>query len=355
MPGTGGQGRAALFDAAAVSALRDNQQGVEFLARMRYAFEQDHGGNWREYPPWNMGAGVLDYLRCKRRGRKRQLKPGVPDEIDLVPLAAVPDTVKQWARGMVKLLTAKEVYYLQSMFYASEYQPAARGRYDGAYAGAFRVLSNRIGKRIYWLWRSKPIIPRNMELLKSIALRYNMPADMFTSAPDQQRDRLMQWVSDYVFGMIRGNDYAGLRRIVQEFAPKNRRILGGIIRYAKLENTQAKLKYALPSPPAVAAVLGLTRMQGYRQWQAIRRKLRGQYLRELEKIFGKNPAVLNPVVARPDLACLQCGALASVSGGVVRCSACDWQISVVELQELAHAKNDARTYKKTPVRGSSDG
>lgn len=56
-----------------------------------------------------------------------------------------------------------------------------------------------------------------------------------------------------------------------------------------------------------------------------------------------------------DLACLQCGALASVSGGVVRCSACDWQISVVELQELAHAKNEARTYKKTPVRGSSDG
>ncbi len=74
MPGTGGQGRAALFDAAAVSALRDNQQGVEFLARMRYAFEQDHGGNWREYPPWNMGAGVLDICVASVGAGKRQLQ-----------------------------------------------------------------------------------------------------------------------------------------------------------------------------------------------------------------------------------------------------------------------------------------
>jgi len=351
LPGTGGQGRAALFDRDAVLALRDNYSGAEFLARARYAFEQDRAGRTRQAsstcPPWiswNMGPSVGEYLR---------IKPGLPSEIELGPLAFVPNTIKKWASLAVKLLSKKEVHYLTALFIASEYPPLLPGVSDGAPQGSFRVLSKAIGTRLRLLWRYRPAIPRNEKYLNTIATRYEMPNkpnNIFAGSPAEQRDRLAQWVSDVIFCSILNKDFKTLRRIVQEFAPKNRDVLKNIIRYVKLENAQAKLKNVLPSPAAVAAVLGLSRMQGFRQWREIKRKLSGQCRREFDNIFSVKKVA--PVVESRDVWCLKCNHVARFAAGVVECldKNCGWRISIIDLEQDILEKRQMDNIAK-PVSG----
>lgn len=377
LPGTGGQGRPAWFDRMAVEALHSNRAGSEFLARVRYAFEQDRAGKWRSGPPWilwNMGPSVKDYLLDKRDKRS---KPGLPDEIELVPLAAVPGAIKSWARLAVKVLSEKETRYLIALFVASEYPPALPGwkRYPEA-AGANKELHGRIMRRCFnaWKWhllrglypgpsrrpgdkeaeqqREKRHAARN----KFLFYKYGKKWQTFKlKMPYEQRAALEQFWADKLFSVVRSEDYQHLKNIIMNFFPKDRRLLSLVIQYAKLENAQPKLKNALPSPPAVASVLGLSRMQTFRQWQAIKRKLPGQCRQTLDNIFAakKIPAA-EPYI----LECLQCGEAAHLVGSAVVCSSrsCGWQITIEELKEIATEENSkGRTEKKAKKVGSLDG
>lgn len=343
LDGTGGQGRRALFDPVAVAALRAHDADCELLARVRFAFEQDRAGKWREYPPWNMFPGVSEYLRAKNP------KAGAPNNIELVALADVPANVKAWARRAVNAMESKQVRYLTAMFLASEYPPRFYDRdsekLSNRASDSFADLSRAIGMRLKVLWRYR-VAAQYAAYRRKLAAQYKFPIGLFENGTRQeQRERLGQWVSDVLFGMMRSKDYNGLKQLVFQLLtsnPKEKNRVGDIIRYAKLENAQAKLKFAFPSPPAVASVLGLTRMQGWRIWDG----MPGAYCRELNRVFNVKHAradipVIN-VPAASDASCPACDAPLMVEGDTARCSVCTWRTSKAELIEIATAKENEK-------------